>query len=336
MGYTREVYQEAEEKMERRRIYNEQQLEKRRNLLFQRSPRAEQITYELAHTSILAARAVFEGAEAKTEIAKLKLQNQSLQKELKEILSKFAFPDNYLEEWHKCEKCGDTGNIDGKMCTCMKTLLRETAYERLNRISPLSLSDFDDFSLDYYSKIPVAEGRPSPYEMMSRVLAFCRKYAYDFSVASHSMIFQGGPGLGKTHLSLAIAKNAIDKGYGVIYVSAPAILSKLENERFSRKSNTENTEQIIMECDLLIIDDLGTEFTTKFSVSAIYNIINSRTIASKPTIISTNLSIAELQEKYSIRTISRIIGMLDRVEFVGSDIRQQKRRERKTVRNYNG
>ena len=122
---------------------------------------------------------------------------------------------------------------------------------------------------------------------------------------------------------------AVRDGYGVIYVSAPAILSKLENERFSGKAKNENTEQLVMDCDLLIIDDLGTEFTTKFSVPAIYNIINSRTIMSKPTIISTNLSLAELQEKYSFRMVSRIIGMLDRVEFVGSDIRQQKRRERK-------
>lgn len=329
MGYSREIYEEAETIMERRRLFAEQEAEKRRNLLYLRSPRAEQIVHDLARTSVKAAKAVFGGSDVKKELEKLKIKNQAMQKDLKKIISELGFPENYLEEWYKCDKCRDTGYIDGKMCSCMKTLLRKTAYEKLNKISPLALSDFDSFSLDYYSKTPLADGKPSAYTVMSRVLNFCRKYAYEFSENSQSLLFQGGPGLGKTHLSLSVAKCAIDNGYGVIYVSAPAILSKLENERFSGKAKNENTEQLVMDCDLLIIDDLGTEFTTKFSVPAIYNIINSRTIMSKPTIISTNLSLAELQEKYSFRMVSRIIGMLDRVEFVGSDIRQQKRRERK-------
>ncbi len=330
MGYARDVYDEAEKKLERRRMYNEQALEKRRQILYQRSPRAEELVHLTAKTSIAAARAVFSGADAKNELEKLKVKNLAYQDELHQILLKFGFPDNYLEEWHKCDQCGDTGYVGGKMCSCMRTLLRETAYERLNKISPLSLSDFDSFSLDYYSDSLLNGGKTSARAVMTKVLAFCRKYAYDFSENSRSLLFQGGPGLGKTHLSLSVAKTAIDRGYGVIYVSAPAILSKIENERFSGRGREENSEQLVLDCDLLIIDDLGTEFTTKFSVSAIYNIINSRMIMSKPTIISTNLTIAELQEKYNFRTVSRIIGMLDRVEFVGSDIRQQKRRERKT------
>lgn len=329
LGYSREVYDEAFEKLQKRRLFSEQELEKRRITLFSLSPRAEQIECQLAKTSIAAAKAVFSGADLKTELYKVKAKNQLLQQELNDILDKLNFSRNYLEEWHTCEKCRDTGYIDGKMCVCLKNLLKETAYERLNRISPLSLSDFDGFSLDYYSKTPIRENSKSPYAHMSAVLAFCKKYAENFSTDSHSLLFQGGPGLGKTHLSLAIAKSAINNGFGVIYVSAPAILSKLENERFGNRDNPDDdTERLIMNCDLLIIDDLGTEFSTKFTVSAIYNIINSRMISSKPTIISTNLTVKELQEKYNIRTVSRIIGMLDRVEFVGTDIRQIKRRER--------
>lgn len=334
LGYSREVYDEALEKLQKRRLFSEQELEKRRDILFTLSPRAEQIEHELAKTSIAAARAVFSGSDIKTELYKMKLKNQSLQKELSDILENLNFRKNYLEEWHKCEKCKDTGYIDGKMCSCMKELLKQTAYERLNRISPLALSDFSDFSLEYYSKVPVKENAKSPYVHMSGVLAFCKKYAENFSEESRSLLFQGGPGLGKTHLSLSIAKSAIDKGFGVIYVSAPAILSKLENERFGNRDVINNeTEKLLIDCDLLIIDDLGTEFSTKFSVSAIYNLINSRMIMSKPTIISTNLTIKELQEKYNIRTISRIIGMLDRVEFAGTDIRQIKRRQRANPKN---
>ena len=337
MGYSREVYDEALEKLEKRRLYSEQELEKRRQRLFEFSPRAEQIEHQLAKTSIAAAKAVFSGADIKTELESLKTKNQALQQELNDILDKLNFARNWLEEWHTCEKCKDTGYIDGKMCDCLRKLLKDTANEQLNRISPLSLSDFDSFSLEYYSKTPPKENTKSPYQHMSRVLSFCKKYADNFSAESRSLLFQGGPGLGKTHLSLAIAKSAIDKGYGVIYVSAPAMLLKLENERFGRRDTAKNdTEQLIMNCDLLIIDDLGTEFATNFTVSAIYNIINTRMITSKPTIISTNLSVKELQEKYNIRTVSRIIGMLDRVEFVGTDIRQLKRSQRLNSKNQQG
>lgn len=338
MGYSREVYDEALEKLEKRRLYSEQELDKRRQRLFEFSPRAEQIEHQLAKTSIAAAKAVLSGADIKTELESLKVKNLALQQELNDILDKLNFAQNWLEEWHTCEKCKDTGYIDGKMCDCLKKLLKDTANEQLNRISPLSLSDFDSFSLEYYSKIPKKENAKSPYEQMSGVLANCKKYAENFSTESRSLLFQGGPGLGKTHLSLAIAKSAIDKGYGVIYVSAPAMLLKLENERFGRRDTSKNdTEQLIMNCDLLIIDDLGTEFATNFTVSAIYNIINTRMITSKPTIISTNLSVKELQEKYNERTASRIIGMLRRVEFVGTDIRQQlKRSQRLNSKNQQG
>lgn len=334
MGYSREVYDEVLDKLQKRRLYSEQELEKRRNTLFTISPRAEQIEYELAKTSISAAKAVFSGADIKTELYKMKLKNQALQKELNDILERLNFDKNYLEQWHKCSKCKDTGYIEGKMCSCLKELLKQTAYERLNRISPLALSNFESFSLEYYSKVPSSENTKSPYTQMMGVLEVCKKYAESFSLNSRSLLFQGGPGLGKTHLSLAIAKSAIDKGFGVIYVSAPTILLKLENERFgSRDTVNSETEQLLINCDLLILDDLGTEFPTKFSISAIYNLLNSRMMMSKPTIISTNLSVKELQGKYNIRTVSRIIGMFSRLDFVGTDIRQIKRRERVNPKN---
>lgn len=334
LGYSTEVYDEAFEKLAKRRLYSEQELEKRRKKLFEFSPRAEQIEHQLAKTSIAAAKAVVYGADIKGELESLKVKNMALQQELNEIIDKLGFARNWLEEWHTCEKCKDTGYIDGKMCDCLKKLLKATANEQLNRISPLSLSDFESFSLEYYSKIPPRENAKSPYERMSGVLSNCKKYAENFSTDSSSLLFQGGPGLGKTHLSLAIAKSAIDKGFGVIYVSAPAILAKIENEHFGRRDTAKNnTEQLIMNCDLLILDDLGTEFATNFTVSAIYNIINTRMITSKPTIISTNLSVKELQEKYNERTVSRIIGMLRRVEFVGTDVRQLKRSQRLNAKN---
>ena len=136
---------------------------------------------------------------------------------------------------------------------------------------------------------------------------------------------QGGPGLGKTHLSLAIAREVIDSGYGVLYVSAPIILRKIEKEYFGSQNNESNILNNMLECDLLILDDLGTEYEKKFTVSAVYNILNSRMLTSKPTIISTNLSLGDIEKRYDIRTVSRIIGTMERIEFVGTDIRQKKK-----------
>ena len=330
MGYSAEIYQEAEKTMELRRIDSEQQLDIRRSSLFKRCPRANEIEKLIAHTSVSAAKAIFGGANKKEELLKLKRSNLELQKELSDILKSYGLSENYLERWYKCDKCRDTGYVDGIMCDCMKKLLRETAYDSLNKMTPLSLSDFDSFSLDYYSKDVPTNAKYSPYTRMTDVLGFCKKYAKNFDGTSGSLLFQGAPGLGKTHLSLAIAKEVIDKGYGVVHVSAPAIFKKIEDEHFDIKNSERTAEQIVTECDLLIIDDLGTEFVTKFSVSALYNIINTRMITSRPTIISTNLTLSELQSHYNSRIISRIIGMLDRVDFVGTDIRQIKRRIRQS------
>ena len=329
MGYSPEVYELAEKELEKRRIVSEQELEKRRSILFSRSPRAEEIERTIAKTSVRAAKAVLKGADIKKELEALKKNNLELNRELDGIISDLGFSKDYLLPHYKCEACRDRGDIDGKMCSCMKILLRQISYDRLNSSSPLSLSDFDSFSLDYYSKTPPEEGKLSPYTCMAGVLSFCKKYARGFSTDSGSLLFQGAPGLGKTHLSLAIANELIEKGFGVIYASAPDLLARMSRESFSFDHNTaETTGQYLSECDLLILDDLGTEYSTKFTVASLYNIINTRMILSKPVIISTNLSMAELEEKYNQRIISRIIGTMGRVEFVGTDIRQLKRRQK--------
>lgn len=330
MSYSKEVYDEAAEEMEKRKLLSEQELDSRRVRFYAACPRAEKIERELARISVSAGKAVLGGADVRTQLEQLRDKSLALQNELDGLIRSKGLPSNYLEQWYQCEKCSDTGYIDGKMCSCMKTLLRKTAYEQLNQISPLSLCSFDSFSLDYYPKTSADGSNRIPYNYMGAVLKFCKRYASEFSQESHSLIFQGGSGLGKTHLSLSIAQSVIERGYGVIYVSAPAILSKIEEERF--KNNYEEkgmSERLLTECDLLILDDLGTEFQTKYTTSTIYNIINTRLSASHPTIISTNLTLEEIQKLYTYRMVSRIIGMLDRIEFIGNDVRQLRRKERK-------
>ena len=160
---------------------------------------------------------------------------------------------------------------------------------------------------------------------MGEIAQFCKDYALDFSLESPSLFMHGATGLGKTHLSLAIANEAIARGYGVVYGSAPNMFSQLEREHFGRQYNNERTyEQELLETDLLIIDDLGVEFSTPFTVSCVYNIINSRILSRKPTIIRTNLTPRELEDKYTQRITSRIIGGFVSLRFIGRDIRQIK------------
>ena len=327
MAYSREIYLEAMRQMEERRRKAEHDLELRRDDLYSREPRAREIERELVKISVSAGKAVLMGADKLSRLDDLKIKSLALQKELKDILDRNCLVPNFLEPWYNCELCRDTGNIDGKMCECMKQLLRQTAYEQLNRISPLSLCSFESFSLDYYPEdsIPSMNGR-SVRDYMRGVLRFCKRYSENFDEYSESLLFLGGTGLGKTHLSLSIAQEAINDGYGVIYVSAPNILSRLETKQFGgRSSDRVEDEQLLQECDLLIIDDLGTEFVTKFTQAAIYNIVNSRLNSSKPIIISTNLNAKELENLYGTRMVSRIVGMLKRVDFYGNDIRQLKR-----------
>lgn len=322
MGYSREIYDIAEKKIQSLRLKALDEYEVRMFALYKKYPRIKQIKKQLSQTALYAAKAVLRGSDTKKELEKLKKENQILQAELANILLKGGYASDYDEVKFYCKKCNDTGYVNGIMCSCMKNALKQEAYNRVNRLSPLALSTFEDFSLEYYSDKPIRDGLPSAKEQMRRIYNSCKKYAENFSLKSQSLLMQGTTGLGKTHLSLAIANVVLNKNFGVIYASAPNIVSKLEKERFNHSRFTDDSEKYLIECDLFILDDLGTEFSTAYSSSAIYNILNSRISMSKPTIVSTNLSVKELEKVYSERLVSRIMGNHLRLQFFGSDIRQ--------------
>lgn len=321
MGYSREIYASAEHVLAQRKKDAEEAAQKRKTAFYRRCPDAEKIERIISSTAIAAAKAVLTGRNAKEQLLQLKRSNQRLQQEYARLLQEAGYAPNYLEPRYGCEECGDTGYVDGRMCGCMKKLLREESYRRLNALTPLSLSTFESFRLEFYSAVPEGEDKKSPRAQMEGVFANCRRYAESFSLAHPSMILQGGTGLGKTHMSLAIANEVIRKGFGVVYCSVNNLITQLEREHFGRDEG--DTEKTLLECDLLILDDLGTEFRSSFSVAEIYNIVNTRLMMQKPTIISTNLSFDELQERYSERFASRILGNYARNTFVGRDNRQQ-------------
>lgn len=323
MGYGREVYLSAEKTLRERRRAAREEAERRKAAFRGECPQAEELERRLSSTAVRAAKAVLGGESARGRLEKLKEENKAVQAEYARLLAAHGLKPDDLEPRYACPRCKDTGYVDGKMCTCLKGLLRAESFRRLNALTPLSLSTFESFSLGWYSNEP-REGRPSDREIMGDTFRFCAAYAEHFSTESPNLILTGGTGLGKTHLSLAIANAAIEKGFGTVYCSVGGLVKKLEDEHFGR-GNGEDPSGPLLACDLLILDDLGTEFRSSFSTAAIYAIVNGRLLAQKPTLISTNLSVREMMEFYSERFVSRIIGSYRRVVFVGKDIRQQKR-----------
>lgn len=340
MRYSAETYRTAKLELDKRRNRAFTQQQKNKSIFYQKYPRAYEIEREIASTAVKVAKEIFSNkANATERLNTLKEINFNLQEELVSMLISAGFPENYLDEQYTCNLCRDTGYIDGKMCDCMKRILRDMAYNEFNKKSPLSLCDFSTFDLTLYPSESLDNQSKIPKNYMSKVFDYCTMYASNFNINSRNLFFTGDTGLGKTHLSLAIANEVIVKGFGVIYFSVPNLVNQLEQERFHKLNNDdENTEKILNECDLLILDDLGTEVCTSFTTTAVYNLINTRLTVKKPLLINTNLSLKDIEQRYSKRLSSRIIGDFDIMNFIGRDIRQLKRQQRKysfTGGNYN-
>lgn len=325
MGYSKNIYMTAQNKLDNRRKTAVEELEIRRAKAYSAIPELAEIQSRIAACGAQVIGAFAKGANGKAYVEELARESLAAQKRRKELLVEAGLPENYLEAQFTCSVCEDTGVTENGICDCQRKLLAETAKDEISKHAPLRASTFEKFSLDFYPEAPDANGI-SPKKRMGEIAKFCEDYANDFSLRSPSLFMHGATGLGKTHLSLSIANIVTEKGMGVIYSSAPNLFGELEREHFSRQNPNERTfERELLETDLLIIDDLGVEFSTQFTVSCVYNIINSRNLSGKPTIISTNLTPEELEDKYTQRITSRIIGSYISLKFIGRDIRQLKR-----------
>lgn len=324
MGFNSSIYKAANDVLFERRLNAEKSADRRRKEIYEKLPRAKELEQQIADTGIRAVRTVIGGGDAAEQMKMLREVNLRLQKELSELLVSNGYPEDVFEPKYLCKNCNDTGfyEFDGRtlVCPCLKKALVECALRELNKTAPLTLSTFGTFDLRYYSTEFDRSVGVVPYSHMEKVLKYCQNYADTFTTKSNSILMYGNTGLGKTHLSLAIANEVIQKGFGVIYVSAPSLAQSLEKERFSRDKSS-SVSNMLLDCDLLIIDDLGTEFQTKFSTAELYNIFNSRLLLSKPVVINTNCELEKLEEIYSDRFVSRIIGNAQKLAFVGSDIR---------------
>ncbi|MDR2615009.1 MAG: ATP-binding protein, partial [Oscillospiraceae bacterium] len=259
-------------------------------------------------------------AEDASEIA---ARGVRLREELGRECLALGLPENYLDDAPFCEKCGDTGFIGAKMCSCLEALYKTEQKMSLSSLFKLGRESFETFKTELYDEEGGVRGH------MELVLEFCRRYAYEFCEDSFNLLMSGAPGLGKTFLSAAIARVVADRGFSVVYDTFTSIFSRLEEEKFSRDDDgaAEAREEArrYRECDLLIADDLGAELTTNFTTSALYELVNTRMITRRKTIISTNLEPEELSRRYSPQIASRLEGEYKILKFYGADIRLKRR-----------
>lgn len=313
------TYQRAFENKSKRVKDRELRRELLLNSAYTAYPRLTEIDREISSAGATLAVTALSGDKKK--LAELKKMIQALSAEKKLILDKADIPAPYTE----CSICGDTGYVSGKICDCIKKEAATVAAAELSREMPLEACSFESFSLKYYpEKLP--DGK-APRKKMTAILKLCREYSLSFTPeTAKNLLFTGDTGLGKTHLTLAMVSEIIKKGYMPVYGSAENIFSAVEDERFS--GGGKGTYEAMLNCDLLVIDDLGVEMVTSFTKSVLYNLVNTRILSRKPTIINTNLSMKEIENKYTARIASRFMGNYDEHRFIGCDIRLQKKLEK--------
>ncbi len=321
MGYNKKILITALEEVKEKGKNNRRRYDAKRQAIEQSDNRLTYLDNEIMKLGPMIGISALSGNNDRVKAIKEKVASLSAERE---ALLLNAGLGAYLPV---CSHCNDTGYIGTKLCHCVLSRAKELSYKALSEEMPIEKSGFENFSLNYY------EGENK--KVMEKIYNFLNEYADNLNNKSSSLLFLGGTGLGKTHLSLAIAKKSVEKGLGTIYSPTQNLLHKLEKEHFSYSDETPLMDDV-MGCDLLILDDLGAEFSTSFTGALIYNIINTRILAERPTIISTNLSMEEIEKRYTPRVASRIIGCYVIKKFVGEDIRQKKRIEEIRERKANG
>lgn len=303
--------------------------ETRQETLYAREPRFRFYDGRLRELARdIAVAAISPDGEAQTR--RIMAEIQAVQEERRELLQNLGLGPDFLEPRYACPICRDTGTADGTRCRCLEALLRAESCRGLPAAALDGRCTFQSFDLRYYPDAADQDGR-SPRKIMARILEQCRDYADRFGPGSGSLLFLGRTGLGKTHLSLAIAGAVAEKGAGVLYSSVQAIVDRYERVRFDRGPTAGDRDFAAMapRCDLLVIDDLGSEFSTAFSQSVLYNLLNERITAGLPVILSTNLTVDQLGAAYNERIVSRILCGCASYNFAGKDIRFLKQVEKR-------
>lgn len=318
MAYNAENYKKIAAQYKDKNLRAKEAAEARREELHRNLPQVAEIDRALSATGLRIMREALKGKEGlDVRIRKLEEGNNLLLEARREILRANGYPEDYSSVHYECEECQDIGFVNGKMCKCMRRALTLAGYESSGVLKLIKKQNFDTFDLNYYKG---AERRN-----MEQILEISKDYALNFhDDTMRNLLFMGDTGLGKTHLSSAIAKVVVDRGFDVVYESAQKIFSDFEAEKFGRVPQGENRTERYLACDLLIMDDLGTEMQSAFTVSCLYYLINTRLINEKSMVISTNIDKEEFSRQYTDRITSRLLGEFTVCVFAGTDIRSQK------------
>ncbi len=325
MAYSKSIVAQARAELAQRRADRESQNAARLSQAYARLPRLREIDTQLRMTMAVAAQSVFaQGGEGMEALDKARQENLALQAERKALVEA-EFAPGYLDEMPICAHCGGTGYIGAAMCQCLKTLCIEKQREALGAAFG-GTESFENFRLDYFPNEVIPQLKVSARQVMEKNLAYCRDYARHFSPDAGNLLLSGNTGLGKTHLALAMGRAVGEQGYSVCYETAIGMFNKLERAKFSPTEQSREEAERLESCDLLIIDDLGTEMAGQFVTAALYGLMNQRLMEKKPMVITTNLNVDETAMRYSPQIASRLYGEFKRLTFLGTDVRILKNR----------
>ena len=321
MGYNQENYRRIREEYSRKYLQVQEAASKRREEIHAVLPEIREIDRLLSDMGLRIMQAALTNDNYEAAVSQIEAESVALEQRRAEILIKNGFPADYTAPQYECEACGDTGYVDYKMCSCMRKKLILAGYASSGIGTLMQTQSFANFSLEYYANDRMT------YLLMQSNLERAKQYAATFHPAkSDNLAMFGGTGLGKTHLSTAIAREVIEGGWDVVYVSCVDMFADYEAQRFGNSTGTPTGADLsrYTDCDLLIIDDLGTELTNQFTTSCLYGLLNTRLNRHLPVILSTNLETDEFRKRYWDRITSRVLGNFTVMPFKGTDVRRQK------------
>lgn len=322
MKYNKELYREVKREYDAKRLNHLNELDRRREEVYQKCPQIREIEEEIERNGMrLTQMAIRGNGDVEREIEAMARQNAMLVEQKKRLLRTCGYAEDYMTNAWDCPDCEDKGEKDFAFCHCFQKRMLEKTYERSNMAQMLREQSFDRVRLDYYSdRAEDGEEGVSPRVQMKHIVSRCYRFANGFGKEAQQNLFMFGPtGQGKTFLSSCIAKTVMDQGYSVMYQTAGTLFSLIADSKFSSyDAPIKNEVENLYQCDLLIVDDVGTELITQYTVSAFFELLNSRIVSGKKMVLNSNLSLKELQDIYSQRIASRI-AEFEILRFIGKD-----------------
>ncbi len=310
----------------KKRLKAAREAEERKKKLYEAFPELEEADRQIMLLSIKLSKLFISAPDnLEEQVLQLRKDIENLKRKRSKTYEDNNIPKDYIDIRYECEKCSDTGyTADGKRCSCLNKQIISGLYNMSNMVHMLSKENFDTFDINVFSNEVYKNEKLTPKQNMYNILEAAEDFCNNFHRTGINLLFYGGTGLGKTFMCNCIAKVLIDREVSVLYQTSFSLFETVENHKFNKQSETEENRMyynMIFECDLLIIDDLGTEFNNSFTNAELFNIINERLITEKKTIISTNLSLEQLAETYSDRIMSRVFNNFAPLKFYGKDLR---------------